>query len=272
MTGESGPAARRTLRVLIAEDNEAIRELMREMVERRGHFIDCVVNGLMAVNALKARPYDVVIMDMHMPVMDGAEATAAIRALGTPQSAIPIVALTAGLTADQREAYLAAGVNQIVAKPAHWPTLFEAIETLGAAFRKDGPPAPAPPQPVDGGAKVFDEALFTELESALGSDVMRASVQTFRAGMLEYIEKLDGALRAGDTSVVRRLGHAIKGTCAQFGAAEVSRLGAAIEAKTATLDEMKQHAGAIAAAFARFNVVLDARMASSEAPSVLRKS
>ncbi len=271
-TGKTGPAARRTLRILIAEDNDAIRELMREMVERRGHIIDCVVNGLMAVNALKARPYDVVIMDMHMPVMDGAEATAAIRALGTPQSAIPIVALTAGLTADQREAYLAAGVNQIVAKPAHWPTLFEAIETLGAAFRKDGPPAPAPPPPVDRGVKVFDETLFNELEAALGPDVMRASVQTFRAGMLEYIEKLDGALKAGDTSVVRRLGHAIKGTCAQFGAAEVSRLGAAIEAKTATLDEMKQHAAAIAAAFAHFNGVLDTRMASSEAPSVLRKS
>jgi len=284
VTGETGPAARRTLRVLIAEDNDAIRELMREMVERRGHIIDCVVNGLMAVNALKARSYDVVIMDMHMPVMDGAEATAAIRALGTPQSAIPIVALTAGLTEDQRKAYLAAGVNQIVAKPAHWPTLFETIETLGAAFRKDGPPAPAPsaapalppppppPQPIDTGAKVFDDALFAELEAALGPDLMRASVETFRVGILDYLEKLDGALKAGDTSVARRLGHSIKGTCAQFGATEVSRLGAAIEAKTSTLDDMKQHAGAIAAAYARFNLVLDARMASSEAPGLLRKS
>lgn len=265
---ETGAAPRAALRVLVAEDNEAIRELMREMIERRGHTIDCVVNGLMAVNAVKARSYDVVIMDMHMPVMDGAEATRDIRALPAPTSAIPIVALTAGLTEDQRQAYLAAGVHQIVAKPAHWPTLFEAIETRGLAFKSQGEPAPAmpialvapstaaPKPPADG---VFDESLFQELESALGADLMRTSLETFRTGIREYIEKLDETLAAGDVSTAHRLGHAIKGTAAQFGALEVSRLGAAIESKTCTADDMKRHASAIPPAFARYNAALDAR-------------
>jgi CheY-like chemotaxis protein len=203
-----------------------------------------------------------------MPVMDGAEATRAIRALAAPESRVPIVALTAGLTEDQRRAYLEAGVSQIVAKPAHWPTLFEAIESRGFAFKAkqttghDTPvDAPAFSASAARSSELFDEALLKDLEDALGADVMRAAIATFRTNIADYIVKLDAALAAGDVSSARKIGHAIKGTSFQFGAVEVGRLGAGIELKTATLDAMKQAAAQIPAAFARFDEALRNRAA-----------
>ena len=97
-------AARDALRVLVAEDNEAIRFLMRGMFEKRGHTVQCVEDGAQAVAAVKERAYDVVVMDMHMPVMDGATATRTIRALTTPAAKVPVIAATAGLTENERAA------------------------------------------------------------------------------------------------------------------------------------------------------------------------
>lgn len=243
-------AGRRALEILMAEDNEAIRDLMREMLGRRGHRVVVAENGLSALNAVQAGDFDVIVMDMHMPVMDGVEATRAVRALPAPASRIPIVALTAGLTEDQRHAYLAAGVSQIVAKPAHWPTLFEAIETRGFAFRAER-----------ASDDFFDEPLFKDLEHALGAEAMSAAILTFRDNISDYIVKLEASLAAGDVPAARKIGHAIKGTSLQFGAVEVGRLGAGIELKTATLGEMRHHASKIPAALTRFNTAL-ARRAS----------
>lgn len=257
---EAASASRRSLRVLMAEDNESIRDLMREMIARRGHAIDCVENGLEALNAVIARDYDVVVMDMHMPVMDGADATLGIRALDEPKASIPIIALTAGLTEDQRRSYLEAGVNQVVAKPAHWPTLFDAIESRAVG--------PAPPEkstaqaaaPASAAPVCLDEALLAELESALGEAVMRDALVTFRTGIGEYDEQLQAALAAQDLSAARRLGHALKGASRQFGAVEVARLGATIEAKETTLEDMKKAAAHLPAAVARFDAALAHRM------------
>ncbi|MGE3333388.1 MAG: ATP-binding protein [Rhodospirillaceae bacterium] len=262
-------AGRRTLEILMAEDNEAIRDLMREMLARRGHNVLAVENGLLALNAVQTGAFDVIIMDMHMPVMDGAEATRAIRALPMSESRIPIVALTAGLTEDQRHAYLVAGVSQIVAKPAHWPTLFEAIESRGFAFHDEQFPDDTAPRSEATATHAaaapandfFDESLFKDLEDALGEEVMSAALKTFCCNVTDYIAQLDAALAAGDLSHARKIGHALKGTSLQFGAREVGRLGAGIELKTATLDEMKEAAAKIPAAFARFNAALAKRAA-----------
>ncbi len=265
-------AGREPLRVLLAEDNDAIRDLMREMITRRGHKIHCVENGLLAVHAAEEGGYDVIIMDMHMPVMDGAEATRDIRDLGTRAAQIPIVALTAGLTEDQRRGYLEAGVNQVVAKPAHWPTLFEAIESRGHAYRDDADrddvaqAVPAPEtsggpgtDPRPSGEAVLDTAHYAELESVLGADVMRNALGAYRTGLGDYLVQLQATLDAGDVAAAHRLGHAIKGSSRQFGAMELGALGAAIEAKTAGLDDMKRAAAELPAAAARFDAALEKR-------------
>ena len=129
--GPAQPAltrASRPLRLLLAEDNRINRMLILSMLRKLGHTVDAVEDGLAAVNRVKASDYDVVIMDMQMPVMDGEEATAAIRALPLPTGGVPVLALTADVMPEHRERYLAAGINGLVPKPIDWPTFAAALD------------------------------------------------------------------------------------------------------------------------------------------------
>ena len=112
----SDPALPR-LRVLLAEDNATNRLVVTSMLERAGHRVDSVANGLEAVQAIQAFPYDVVLMDMMMPEMDGLTATREIRALASDHAQVPIVGLTANALVTDREACLAAGMNGFLTKP-----------------------------------------------------------------------------------------------------------------------------------------------------------
>jgi PAS domain S-box-containing protein len=116
----SGTEKSGTLDVLVAEDNELNATLTRMMVERAGHIPHMVVSGVEALAALEDAPagtYDLVFMDLHMPLMDGYEATRQIRALGSAKGALPIVALTANVMAEDRQACLEAGMDDYLSKP-----------------------------------------------------------------------------------------------------------------------------------------------------------
>jgi CheY-like chemotaxis protein len=247
------------LRVLLAEDNDAIRDLMQEMIGKRSHTVDAVVNGLEALKAVQTKAYDVVVMDMHMPVMDGCEATHLIRALDGPYSKIPIVALTAGLTESQRATYVAAGVDQIVAKPAHWPTLFEAIETRGQAVPGEEVQADDAPPPA---VAVLNDAALNDLGSMIGEASLARLLDSFRDGLIEDGEQLEAALKAEDLKAARRTGHRLKGTCRQFGALELAEIGAAIEA-AAGLDDVARRTAEITPARSRLAAALAARTRSA---------
>lgn len=117
---KSGTEKSGTLDVLVAEDNELNATLTRMMVERAGHIPHMVVSGVEALAALEDAPagtYDLVFMDLHMPLMDGYEATRQIRALGSAKGALPIVALTANVMAEDRQACLEAGMDDYLSKP-----------------------------------------------------------------------------------------------------------------------------------------------------------
>ncbi|MDO9127726.1 MAG: response regulator, partial [Parvibaculum sp.] len=108
------------LTVLVAEDNEINALLTRTLLEHTGHTVRLARNGAEAVAALEAdaaREIDLVLMDLHMPGMDGFAATARIRELETPHAAIPIIALTANAMADDRQACLDAGMDDYLSKP-----------------------------------------------------------------------------------------------------------------------------------------------------------
>ncbi|MEM8988007.1 MAG: response regulator [Pseudomonadota bacterium] len=105
------------LRVLLAEDNQINAVLATALVKRGGHHIDVVGNGEEALSALKSAPYDVVLMDMHMPEMDGLEATRRIRVLASEVADIPIIALTANAMKSDRENCIAAGMDDFMSKP-----------------------------------------------------------------------------------------------------------------------------------------------------------
>lgn len=141
----------RRLRILLAEDHDVNQELVNAMLARLGHESVTVADGAQALHAAIAaarsdRPFDLVLMDMQMPVMDGLEATRAIRSAGLVAEALPILALTANAYADDIAACLAAGMQAHVAKPVQ-------LADLGAAIRRwtragaAAPEAPVPPAP-----------------------------------------------------------------------------------------------------------------------------
>ena len=108
---EPRPALGRTLRILVAEDNQVNQLLATRTLEKEGHRVDGVNNGVEAFNAVQKLPYDIVLMDVNMPELDGLQATAQIRALDGNVSQLPIIALTADARKGDRERLIGAGMH-----------------------------------------------------------------------------------------------------------------------------------------------------------------
>ena len=136
---DTAAAALPACRVLVAEDNATNRLIVTRMLERMGHVVDGVTNGREAVDAVRGTPYDLVLMDMMMPGMDGLAATKAIRALAGAAGDVPIVGLTANVLASDREACLAAGMDVFLTKPVNAGRLAGAIRA-GLGARRRAPP------------------------------------------------------------------------------------------------------------------------------------
>jgi CheY-like chemotaxis protein len=111
------PGASNSVRILTVEDNPVNQRIMQKMLIRLGYEVDLASNGLEALVALRKRPHDAVLMDWEMPVMDGLEATAAIRGLQEPLCRIPIIAVTAHAIPGDREACLNGGMDDYLSKP-----------------------------------------------------------------------------------------------------------------------------------------------------------
>jgi CheY-like chemotaxis protein len=123
--------AARRLRLLIAEDNVVNRKVIEHLVRRHGHEPVLVTNGREAVEAVAGNRFDLVLMDVQMPEMDGFEATAAIRAKETRRGErLPIVALTACAMEGDRQGCIDAGMDGYVSKPVHPTELFEVIDRV----------------------------------------------------------------------------------------------------------------------------------------------
>ncbi|MGD8868757.1 MAG: response regulator [Gemmatimonadales bacterium] len=244
---DSTMGRRLPLRILLAEDVPTNQKLALHMLKRLGYGADVVANGREAVAAVSKERYDVVLMDMQMPEMDGLEATRRMRRLrrdGGPR----IVAMTANATAEDRQAAAAAGMDDYVTKPVRLDELSRALET--AARRRDegevphevapagrpassGAPAGVKPRPAGrAGSPVLDERALAQLRQTIGDD------QTFLAQLavsfLEDAPKLLAEIRrgleAGKADTVRIAAHSLKSNAAQFGALELSALSRELEA------------------------------------------
>ena len=142
--------ARRSLRILVAEDNAVNRLLVTALLGKRGHTTRTVVNGREAIAAVTEEAFDIVLMDVQMPEMDGLQATAAIRKLESVTGAhVPIIALTAHAMKGDREICVAAGMDEYLSKPINATQLFALIESLTGVLASKTPDAVVIPPPAE---------------------------------------------------------------------------------------------------------------------------
>ncbi|MEQ7874108.1 ATP-binding protein [Sphingomonas sp. ASV193] len=216
--GERAPAAvatDRPLDVLVAEDNPVNQMLLRAYLSRRGHRVDTVRNGRLAVEAATARAFDVIVMDMQMPEMDGLAATRAIRGGGGPNAATPIVALTADASPERKRFYEGAGLSAFLTKPIDEPLL---VETLGrlAASRDEGVSASAAAASSD--ALALDEARLAALSDRLGADRVDELLALLALDCRQRPAAVQLLLEAGDRPALAAAAHSAKGAADSIGA------------------------------------------------------
>jgi CheY-like chemotaxis protein/HPt (histidine-containing phosphotransfer) domain-containing protein/two-component sensor histidine kinase len=234
----------RRARVLVAEDSPANQLVAATWLRKDGHHVDVVANGIEAVEAVRARPYDIVFMDMFMPEMDGMAATAAIRRLPPPAGAVPIVALTANVMAGDRERFLAAGMNGVLAKPVTGRILAEALlrhlhaaddgESDSAISAKRSTPPP-----------VLDTEHLARLGRGLTADTLASLIRTCIEDVRARAGAIADAVTSADATRLRREAHALRGGAANYGLAALAEIASRIEAATAAgnLDEASRIAG-----------------------------
>ncbi len=200
--------------ILLAEDNEVNQKLAVRLLEKQGHYVTVAGNGREALVALAAAPFDVVLMDVQMPEMDGFEATALIRQAeeGTGRH-LPIVAMTAHAMKGDRERCLRAGMDGYVSKPILPGELFEAIDRLILPADRDGPAAPSTP-PL---SEVLDRA---EVLDRVGGDgeLLKELVRVFLDSWPRQLAELRAALERRDVRALGRAAHTLKGTVGTLGA------------------------------------------------------
>ncbi len=186
------------LRVLLAEDDPTSQKLAVGILAKRGHSVRVAQNGREAVEAVHQEPFDLVLMDLHMPEMDGFEATALIRARESLQGGhLPILAVTARALTDDRERCLAAGMDDYVAKPMKGKVLVEIIDRLVA---KHSAPEMAP---ADDSAGLFEKRVLHQRFDG-DRDLLRAVAGSFLESTPPLLIDLRVAVAVGDPASVSR--------------------------------------------------------------------
>jgi len=230
------------LSILLAEDTTANQKVVTSILKKRGHQVTVANNGREAAELFKVGAFDVVLMDVQMPIMDGFQATAAIRKLEVDQAeSTPIIAMTAHAMRGDRERCLQAGMDAYIAKPIDVNSLLELVESVASS--SDVP--------------VEDVAAANDAHSDLDSPDVDSSVIDFEASMRrlandinlfrdvigyfesdapELIRALKNAWEENDASEVQRCAHSIKGLVGNFGAAAATDAAFEIEKKAKSSD------------------------------------
>jgi len=211
ITMDTEHAVARSLQVLLAEDNAINREVAVDMLEAMGHEVTTVENGQEAVAAWRGGMFDVILMDVHMPIMDGLEATRLIRLREESLNRItPIITITANAAIEDRERCLAAGVSDYLAKPIHEDDLRRIL-------------LPVQKNPV------AEKVQPKNIQQPSTPHVYRKLAQLFLEEGEEMAAAVDAAVTASDHSETREAAHKIKGALMHFEAAEALQLSKDIE-------------------------------------------
>jgi CheY-like chemotaxis protein len=234
--GSAAARADRPLRVLLAEDNRVNQTLATTMLSKRGHRVTVAMHGLDALDKLASEDFDVVLMDVQMPEMDGIAATHAIREKEAGASRrIPIIAMTAHAMAGDRERCLEAGMDDYVSKPIDPSELFGALSRVLEGSGETKPEV-----------SVYDRTLALH---HVGEDpeILAQLVTMFLEQGPERMARVEAAFARGDAAALEHEAHSLKGTAATMGmgtlrdaAYRVERIGGSgsVEGAAAAVAEM----------------------------------
>ncbi|MCG6659065.1 response regulator [Halomonas campisalis] len=234
----ASPSAVTPRRVLLVEDGLTNQKVAIDLLRQRGHEVVLAENGRLALEAVERQAFDVVLMDIHMPVMDGLEASRAIREgeRGTDRH-LPIIAMTASATKADREQCRDAGMDDFVAKPFRAAELYAAVERAGetspsggaAATTAEGARPPLEPQdaterpaPAESMGDAEAEIPCLDWQGALGAldgnrEMLVELVEMFLDEGPRLIAEIDAALAAGEARDLRRAAHTLKGSARVVG-------------------------------------------------------
>ena len=228
----------RSLHILLIEDNAVNQVVTRRLLEREGHTMVVADNGVRGLEAAARESFDVILMDVQMPGLDGIETTRAIRSRErAARRRTPIVAFTAHAMKEDRDRCLAAGMDEYLAKPVETPALLEALARVTApAAVKTGAGAPATQAEVTGTssarAAAPDPQHIAALRRIVGGDekLLREVVRVFLEDTPGKLSGLAIALAAQDASALAMAAHGLKGSAAALGAREATEAAAHLEA------------------------------------------
>jgi signal transduction histidine kinase/CheY-like chemotaxis protein/HPt (histidine-containing phosphotransfer) domain-containing protein len=221
---DRGVAERHPLRILVVEDNAVNQRVALRLLERFGYRPDVAANGAEAVDAVMRLPYDLVFMDVQMPVMDGLEATRLIRRLNPPDQGPRIVAMTADAMSDDRERCLDAGMDDFVAKPIRAESLLAVLQD-GSSQRSTGGDDDAAADD-----DVLDPAAIASLVETLDDPAALADLlTTYFESAPDLIRTMVTAARASDAAALGFAAHTLKSSSAVVGATRIARVCALLE-------------------------------------------
>ncbi|MBI3496999.1 MAG: response regulator [Proteobacteria bacterium] len=237
---QPGKAATRPMHILLAEDNRINQKVVVPLLEKAGHRVDTAENGRDAVEAVRFMHYDLVLMDVQMPGMDGFQASKAIRDLGGHKAEVPIIAMTANVLQGIVERCFAAGMTDYLAKPVAPSALFEAIERC--ARPSDTPSRRGIAADVltrsddETAAGPLDLVAIDRLIGYLTAARVVELIEDFADEILDRVDALERAVSAGALDELRRVAHDLAGASAALGLSELVERGRKIEAACAAVE------------------------------------
>jgi PAS domain S-box-containing protein len=238
---KSGPAPRSGQRVLLVEDNSINQKVALAVLQRAGHQVDLATDGRQAVKLALAQDYDLVLMDIQMPIMDGIEATRLIRASGGKRGIVPIVAMTANAMRGAREEYLAAGLDGYVSKPLSAKAMLKVIEInlsranaagdklAFAADLEHGMVGCA--SVLEGGVDAIpvDDEQLDAIQGVVSPAAFADLIGSFLEGAAARVATVERLAAEGDLEALARQAHDLVSTAGNFGARRVAALARLIE-------------------------------------------
>jgi CheY-like chemotaxis protein/HPt (histidine-containing phosphotransfer) domain-containing protein len=223
----------RPLNVLLAEDNKINQKFALALLAKGGHKVHIAENGHQAVDAMRRADYDLILMDIQMPELDGIQATRQIRALPPPKCNIPIIALTAHALSGAREEYIAAGMNDYISKPVDQAILLAKLEEIGQQIDgREGSLADAVEPGTEStdasalAADGVDIACLEMLDSVMEPSEVREFLEMYLAEAGERISRM-AAMR--EFAPLGREAHALIGMSGNVGATGMCELARSLE-------------------------------------------